>query len=451
MLSLTYQFLDFSIRKVALVNYRKFGSLEVMLHPHITALTAPNGGGKSAVLQALAIACAHYVYGLGITPGIPNGFSPDDHRMLQQEGMGMVPANGDIEVHCVGCVPGSDETQWSRERSYKVNAKTRYGNAAVLQQAATYLLERSAGIDAKVSTVYPIAPLLGFYDTRRLARESRLTENRKPTQGNRFEGYADCLALGSYIRVFKSWYRNISAQLLQEALGSAAHTLLSTQRDIVNEAVATALRHVGWQNLKWDFMKNDLSMEHPVMGTLCFSQLSDGIQNVFNMVADLAHRAVRLNPCATPDLLKNIRGLVLVDEIDMYLHPQWQQQIIHILRDIFPHVQFVISTHSPQVLSTLRKEQIRCIYQTSDNQYVAEEPSVNPYAQSAGTALAGVLDTHPVPKLQETKDIERIETLYTTGQTEQADLLRNHLAQHGVDIHEDDVHFWKFLAARKAH
>lgn len=447
----SYQYLDFSIREMELANYRKFGKIAIRLHPQITALTAPNGGGKSALLQAMSVACAHFIYGLGVHPGIQNGFQATDHMLVQQEGMGMVPAAGDLVVRCTGSIPGQYETTWSRERSYKVNAKTRYGNAIVLQKAAALLQEESARVDSRISDTYPVAPLIGFYDTRRLARESRLTEKRKPTMANRFEGYADCLALGSYIRVFKSWYRDISAQLLQEAPGSPRHTLLETQRSIVNGAVDTALRHVGWKNLKWDFIMNDLTLDHQETGTLCFSQLSDGIQNIFNMVADLAHRAVRLNPCAQGDLLKNIRGLVMVDEIDMYLHPQWQQQIAQVLGDIFPKVQFVISTHSPQVLSTLRREQIRCIRQAEDGHWTVGEPGVNPYAQAAGTALSGVLDTPSVPDLKESADIEELETLYMAGEDDQADELRGQLAARGVEIPEADVRFWKFIAESKAH
>lgn len=444
----SYQYLDFSIKEIQLVNYRKFDALTVTLHQQITALTALNGGGKSAVLQALAVGCAHFVYGLGIYPGIRNGFSPDDHMLVPQEGMAMVPAQGDMEIHCKGSILGC-EAEWSRELSHKVNAKTRYGNAIVLQRAASELLHQSADFDSKVSDIYPVAPVIAFYDTRRLARESRLTEKRKPQQHNRFEGYADCLALGSYIRVFKNWFKGICAQLLQETHGSPRHAMLNNQRNIVDNAVSSALRHVQWSNLKWDFIKNDLTLEHPETGTLCFSQLSDGIQNVLNMVADLAHRAVRLNPCAPPDLLSHIKGFVLIDEVDMYLHPQWQQQIIPVLCTIFPCVQFVISSHSPQVLSTLRKEQIRCIAKNAGNRYSALEPQVNPYAKASSSALAGVLDTPSVPTLAETPEIERLEALYVAGEDDQADNLRKALSMRGVDIPQEDIDFWRFIAGKQ--
>lgn len=440
---MAFKYHDFFVKEIELYNFRKFDYLHVTFNDQVTALTAPNGGGKSAILDALAVGCSHYVNSLNISSGI-TGFSVDDHRLINQRGEGMTPAIDDMRIVCKGRV-GNKEMEWSRERTNKDNAKTRIANAQCLQKAAQDFLKLSAHADIEPQDDYPVAPLIVFYDTQRLSNKQRLTEKRKPQRADRFEGYGDCLTSGSYIRIFKDWYKALSAQFLQETPGSYRHSILKNQLSIVNHAVSAALSHVGWHNLKWDFIRNDLSMEHADYGTLCFSQLSDGIRNVLNLVADIVHRAVRINPLAAPDLLLNIKGLVMIDEIDMYLHPQWQQHIIGVFREIFPCVQFIVSTHSPQVLSTLKKEQIRIIGNDGDS-YFASQPEYSPYAKSSINALADIFGVNPVPVVPEKIDILKVQQLYRNGQFEQAEALRQNLLARGVEFNSADIDLWKIMA-----
>lgn len=447
-----FEYYEFSLNEIELRNFRKFDFLKMTLDKQITALTAPNGGGKSAILHAMAVGCAHFVYGLGVRPGINNGFLVDDHRLVQQigEGSGMTPALGDMQIVCRGRL-GHANAQWSRERTYGLNNRTRIANAAVLYHFANEMKAASINADNRGGSVYPVAPIVAMYGTRRLADEARLTEKRKPTRADRFEGYADCLNSSSYLKVFKDWYKAHSAQLLQEEKGSQRYKQIDHQLQIVRNAVDAALSCVSWRNLRWDFVRNDLTMQHEQLGTLCFNQLSDGIQNVLNLIADISHRAVRLNPCAPKDLLLNIRGLVLIDEIDMYLHPQWQQKIISILKTIFPKVQFVITTHSPQVLSTLRKNQIRILGEDEDGHYAAVEPEESPYSHPANVALTHVFNVNPTPDVDEKDEISLVQQLYRSGHCAKAEALREKLLKEsGVEFSETDVQFWKLLSTRKS-
>ncbi len=449
----TSPYFGFSIDSITLENYRCFDSLHLRLHPHITALTAPNGGGKSAVLQALAVACAHFAWSLHVNPGI-TGFPEDAHRLVPQKGGGMVPALGEMSLECSGHV-GYQPAQWRRARHAGPNSRTRIAEAAVLAQRAQELQQLSAAADVGAAgDVY--TPLIAFYDTRRLAREKRLTENKKADLANRFDGYQDCLTIGSSIRVFRDWFRRTSEQRLQETINaqdgippSLSGCFAEQRLKIVRAAIDRALAHVHWGNTRWNFTRRCIELTNKDNVTLSLEQLSDGIQNVFCLVADMVHRAVRLNPCCGEDLLPSIGGLVLIDEVDLYLHPSWQQQIVSILRDIFPRVQFVISTHSPQVLSTLKREHIR-ILRKEAAQWSAEQPDFNPYALSAEESLSGVLGTNPMPRTKEFDDMQEVEKLYRAGRNEEADALREELARQGVTIEESDVTFWKRLAAIRA-
>uniref|UniRef100_UPI002147E7E0 AAA family ATPase n=1 Tax=Endozoicomonas sp. SESOKO2 TaxID=2828743 RepID=UPI002147E7E0 len=104
-----------------------------------------------------------------------------------------------------------------------------------------------------------------------------------------------------------------------------------------------------------------LVLRHKDKGILKVDQLSDGIKNMLAMVADIAYRCSHLNSHFGKDAAKLSKGIVLIDEVDMHLHPKWQQTVIEGLTNAFPNIQFIVTTHSPQVLSTIDKESIRII------------------------------------------------------------------------------------------
>lgn len=90
---------------------------------------------------------------------------------------------------------------------------------------------------------------------------------------------------------------------------------------------------------------------------LVLNQLSDGEKNLLVMVADIARRLAIANPDPTKNALEG-EGIVLIDEIELHLHPQWQRDIIPRLTSTFPNCQFIVTTHSPQVLSNVKKENV---------------------------------------------------------------------------------------------
>ena len=93
--------------------------------------------------------------------------------------------------------------------------------------------------------------------------------------------------------------------------------------------------------------------------------LSDGVRNVISLVMDILYRCCKINPQLRENANQS-KGIVLIDEVDMHLHPEWQQTIIGELRSIFPNIQFIVTTHSPQVLTTVEAESIRSIVYNED-------------------------------------------------------------------------------------
>jgi predicted ATP-binding protein involved in virulence len=89
-----------------------------------------------------------------------------------------------------------------------------------------------------------------------------------------------------------------------------------------------------------------------------FKHLSDGQKNMVGLVAELAYRCVTLNPHLGRDAVKKSQGIVLIDEIDLHLHPKWQRHIVADLKKIFPCIQFIVTTHSPFIVQSLKAEEL---------------------------------------------------------------------------------------------
>ncbi len=92
---------------------------------------------------------------------------------------------------------------------------------------------------------------------------------------------------------------------------------------------------------------------------LRIEQLSDGYRTTLAMIMDIAARMTEANPHMADPLLS--AGVILIDEIELHLHPGWQQRILGDLTRAFPNVQFIVTTHSPQILTTVAPQSIQII------------------------------------------------------------------------------------------
>lgn len=92
-----------------------------------------------------------------------------------------------------------------------------------------------------------------------------------------------------------------------------------------------------------------------------FDQLSDGYKGAVSLIADIAYRMATLNPQLKDKVLSETHGVVLIDEVDLHLHPSWQKNIISDLTSIFPKVQFILTSHAASVISSVKKENLRIL------------------------------------------------------------------------------------------
>ena len=122
------------------------------------------------------------------------------------------------------------------------------------------------------------------------------------------------------------------------------------------------------------------------------NEMSDGYKNTLSMIGDIAYRMAVLNPTLGDQVLRETPGIVLIDEIDLHLHPKWQQRILNDLNEIFPKIQFIVSSHAPAVINSVPKEQIRIL----DNGKIYM-PVAQTYGRDANSILREVMQVSDRP------------------------------------------------------
>ncbi len=268
----------------------------------------------------------------------------------------------------------------------------------------------------------PTLPAIGYYGTGRLWAAQKITESRRKNvkaDNSPTSGYDQCLSPSSHFAIFEVWFERYSREAQQERNSEkqSPHRPADKLKAVVN-AVDALLKPVGWHSLAFDFTNETIVAEHPVHGRLPVSMLSDGIRVVIGLVGDIAHRCVRLNPHFGADAAKLTPGVIMIDEVDMHLHPEWQQLILGALTEAFPLIQFIITTHSPQVLTTVKRESIRILAQSADGIWSADMPNEETKGVESAAALAAVMQVDPIPPMPEARALSRYKQLIQLRQHE---------------------------------
>jgi predicted ATP-binding protein involved in virulence len=376
------------IDRLVLNNFRRFAGLCLDLEPDLTVLVADNGKGKTAVLDALALALGPFVG--GFPEGAARQIAKTDARRVDASNgqPGRMRSEFPVALLAEGLIDGKPEV-WIRHLNGPKSRTTR-GEAQNLADFAAALLRRTADSNDVIH------PVVAYYGTSRLWGEQRLTAKRKgvgtaaPT-----EGYREALNSSSHYKIFAHWFAELFRMEFEERNHPERLAHVLPPKRCVQAAVDAVLRPTGWHSIRFATYKDGIVLEHPEEGLLPVDLLSDGIRTMIGLVGDLAHRAARLNPALGADAARLTPGIVLIDEIEMHLHPAWQQLVIGGLRAAFPAVQFVLTTHSPQVVSTVER---RCVRLLSGDGEVHPLPGdFGTLGSESSRVLAEVFGVNPRP------------------------------------------------------
>jgi len=435
------------LESLKLQNLNCFAQIDLTFHNKLTVLVAPNGGGKTTVLDGAAVALRLFVDTMEGLAGSKGFHVSGVRRILSPDGK-MEPVMP-VRLEASG-YPLGTRVEWARELRSEHASRTTTVEAQDLRGLATRLSRENLDWVERRIPDPPLFPLIAYYGTGRLWKMGSLTKGRKTRElspNARYRGYTDCLAPSSHYKMFEDWFQRFSYEARNENSPHEPERVLSAVRNAVNIGLALT----GWRQLEWDFAEKTIVAHHNLFGRLPVDFLSDGIRTMLGLVADVAHRATRLNPHFGEDAAAKTPGIVLIDEVDMHLHPEWQQVVLQTIQSAFPRVQFIVTTHSPQVLTTVRKENVRILCCDEEGNGVASEPAYSPLAHESGDALALIMETHPRPEIPVVlPDIHLYEQLARAGRgdTEEARQIKSRLDAAGFEFNDAELAFFKFLAGR---
>lgn len=407
-----------------LENFRCFKEVEIAFDEQLTVIVAPNGGGKTAILDGVVVALSPFVGRTGTGKG--KQFQQKDSRKVlvkADAGGSYVPSPfWEISLDASGRV--SDKVvRWTRQkRTPKGNTTTK--DSTVL---STYADELIKGLKSKSHALDLALPIVAFYGTSRIwgPNQSKAGKDGNSILPRPF-GYQGCLSASSRFDTFSQWFKVANRSLQHARLravdyeagyNQAQHAMLEGIVRNVQDAVQHVLKPYGTCYLDYRVEDFEITITDSDRKTkLELDQQSDGVQAILSMVGDIASRTSILNPQFGNEAAKKTRGIVLIDEIDMHLHPSWQQVVIGALREAFPLIQFVITTHSPQVLSTVPSKCIRILETEGDGLWMATRPDEQTKGVESAYVMTTVMNTNPIPEVDEAKWLEQYRALIEQGE-----------------------------------
>ncbi|KCX91570.1 AAA family ATPase [Acinetobacter nosocomialis] len=422
------------IQSFSLKNIGQFQDLSVSVAPtqdypsNITVFIGNNGSGKTSLLKSVATALTWFVARLKHDKS--NGTPIPESVILNTANAAAV----EIIVNDQNLQQQIQAYTW-RITKNRTARKTEFSTYLSELNQLTDYYKQWLGDDDQSSL-----PLIAFYPVERSVIDIPL-KIREKHQFLQIDGYDNALNNAVDFRRFFEWFRdredvenelasqvNDYADILKEELELVAslknlnknktdyqdfENLKNKLDKIINALEANNRQDIATKDLQLEAVRQAIYTFIPEFSnlrvrrkprlhmsvdkndkTLNVSQLSQGEKSLMALVGDIARRLAMMNPKLDNPL--HGKGIILIDEIDMHLHPQWQRSIIQRLQTTFPNCQFILSTHSPLVISDTQN----ILVYDLDGQEVNALPSL--YGQDANTVLLQYMDTsYRNPKVAE--------------------------------------------------
>jgi predicted ATP-binding protein involved in virulence len=407
--------------RVEITNFRCFESLSLPLQPDINILVGINGAGKSAILDAIAIALWDII--------VANGGGGERQRKAQ--GVKLRPTDIHISKKTQNELAGRRDFVQIRTFAkdyYEVadfKSKTAEGESVLLEWQDNVQFRPPKDFDYTSSTANRVKAIHDYFAA--IWRELRTVEStaliplpvvayyrshrrisEMPELGDIFSlnldrkgAYQGALNAGTSFKAMCQWLYLRENQELREKVQQKEN--LSFELPDLRAARKALINML--ENVERVYFDNNppsikVQMKEP-SGTstvLELQQLSDGYRNLLAVVLDFARRLAQANPGWENPL--EAPGILLIDEIELHLHPAWQQTVIPGLRNAFPNTQLILTTHSPQLLTTVKREHIHLL--ASDHTFERLPHDVGTYGAESSRVLREVFGVHPRPRNIET-------------------------------------------------
>ena len=393
------------LKSVEIENYRAIEKLKLPLDPSLTVLHGDNGYGKTSVLSAIAVGLGDEAM-LGPFLDVFIYFCEEDWR----EGAGN-PRVSLTSMDGKACERPGTRSVVKRKKAEEEMSVHREN----LEEA---LVEDSHADNNDM----PICVLYGTDRTVSDVPESVVSPRHLPRRVSRLDALKGALSARTDFEDLFAWFYFKEDEELREQKERRDFDYQLKEVSAVRQAISSMIPEVSDPRTESNpprFVVSQKS-EQGQVEKLSLDQLSGGYRIVLALAADLARRMITGNP-HRDDPLKS-EAVVLIDEVELHLHPGWQQRILGDLQRTFPNAQFIVSTHSPQVLTTVEPQRIVELSWEGDR-IVAGAPGGATYGAEAGDVLSVVMGVKERPENEFTKALEQYRYLIREGQWESKEAL----------------------------
>lgn len=364
------------IEKLVLENFRRFVELEIEFDASLTVIVGINGAGKTSILDGIAVLIGRLLTRLPQVSGI--ALSPKDLHI--NNGVSLAPGvrcyiQADVADEQSAPAPttnaehrSSAPLAWSASRLRDKSLKTAKIVKETLREdtnVGVSSIDTFADrlIDAENESQPYRMPVVAYYGTQRATVSAPLKRRNFATSFARFDSLTGALNPAANFKQVFEWIHAKENDEAREQKKRKSFDYQDPELQTVRTAIEAFFPHFKNPRTETNPLRFVVDTEYNGVAVCCdLSQLSDGYRTTLALVADLACRMARANPVSNvaPKPLE-LEAVVLIDEIELHLHPGWQQTILADLRRVFPRTQFIVTTHSPQVLTTVEPQRIRII------------------------------------------------------------------------------------------
>ena len=398
-----------NIKSITVQNFRGFENKTFEFDSKMNVVLGDNTTGKTTLLHAAQIALGAYLQAMTLIPGgkaYRRNFKQTDQVKKRSElSKSFLPDVNKPQIsivtdfyratfnHDTGSINGNNiEVSWYRNSN---NISRR--SASELMNAVSEMEDaRRRADDTRINSIFPL--MLSF-GAARLDKNYKGAEKTKARETREAKAYKCALDEQVDFKSAFNWLYRYDKNLNKskefegtidaflEAMGKAIPALKIIEIDTKNE----------------EFNAEIQMTKDPAPHWLTYDMMSDGFKAMINIVAEIAYRCIELNGFLGRNAVKQTPGVVLIDELDLYLHPHWQQHVLADLQKAFPKFQFILTTHSPFIVQSVDTNNIIVL----DTSYIgSESPSNRGIEEIAAAAMGmeGMLRSEKYRKKQELAD-----------------------------------------------
>jgi len=335
------QIYNFKCFEKAMAEFRYPGESSTVKHSNINLVLGDNGGGKSSLLRAIAIAT--------LAPALlEGGFVP--YRLVRRDSTGR--STGETLLKLTGVLDADEERETpmppskrrrvpdgQREFLARIKSRERGNDSLSLERTSNTPIS-----DLIHDDFSPSFFVVGYGATRRVESEGYSESGSRKRRGRRYQRVASLFEDQVTLRPMQSWLLKLSPPRRAESI------------QVINSALPDNIRFTG------ELDEDEFLFEFDGVSTP-YPALSDGYRFFIGWIGDLVGQ---MNEVSPERPLMDVNGIVLVDEIDLHLHPSWQRDVVGRLSEAFPALQFIFTSHSPLVAASVRSDNV-IVTGTSEN------------------------------------------------------------------------------------